>query len=43
MGTQDCLDVGCREGGVCEDTGICTCPEGFAGDLCEINLAGDGS
>ena len=32
---DDCRNVECENGGVCEE-GICDCPDGFSGELCEI-------
>ena len=30
-----CKDVICENGGVCDEEGVCDCPENFYGDLCE--------
>lgn len=34
---RECNDVGCLNGGICED-GDCHCPEGFSGPRCGINV-----
>lgn len=34
--TDECKDVVCENGGVCNETdGICDCPTGYEGDLCD--------
>ena len=36
--TNDCDSVSCLNGGTCTD-GVCDCPTGFGGDLCENAIA----
>jgi hypothetical protein len=35
---DECKDVNCSNGGTCEE-GICSCPSGYQGDLCETSWA----
>jgi hypothetical protein len=35
---DECKDVTCANGGTCEE-GICSCPSGYQGDLCQTSWA----
>ena len=39
---DECKDVECQNTGTCiEDTGLCDCPVGYGGDLCETLLVSE--
>lgn len=41
---DECASAPCRNGGQCRERGAdefeCTCPDGFSGDLCELEAVG---